>query len=206
MAWLALNAETNIRQNEKIAGLERTSLPSDQRVTQNVFADSSAYGAMVREIDAALSAYRHIDQDGSLVENTCVMPVRKFAEAAHAASKAKDNSVVQLEKAETAVFGKVEFKKAFEFKPVIADIGSEVLDDPEGFQGETQFEEFKGQKNFKLHLATGYFRQVPITIGIGTRKKLYLIGTPSAFVIHFAGTTSTAEWQQGLVERYDSRE
>lgn len=198
LAWIALNAETNIRQNEKIAGLERTSVPQDEPTTRNVFGDEAAYRGLLKEIAAARVAYRVIDTDGKLVAKTCLSPVEQFVNAAAEASKGKDGRVIQLDSRDTAVFGKVSMKKAFEFKPVIADIGTELKGDNEGFRSsDAALKEFDGQTDFNLHLATGYWREVPVKVYDGGRSpREFIAGTPSAFVVHFKKTTSTADWQK----------
>src|SRR5205814_1849032 len=82
------------------------------------------YAGIVKELAAAEAAYVIVDTDSKLVKQTCLPPVKAFAEAALAASKGKDKTVVQLDAKETAIFGQAKFEKAFEFKPLIADIGA----------------------------------------------------------------------------------
>lgn len=203
LAWIALNAETNIRQNEKVAGIERTSLPQNEFSTRYVFADVSSYQGILKEIEAAQVAYRVIDTTGKLVAKTCLDPVQKFAAAAAAASKDKDGQVLQLDARDTAVFAKGSFGESFEFKPVIADIGTELKGDPEGLRtSDASLKEFDGQTDFNLHLATGYWREVPVTVRDGHATRELIAGTPSAYVVHFKKTTSTADWQK-VVYKYD---
>lgn len=188
LAWLALNAETNIRQNEKIGGIERTSVPSDSKTTLNLYADEASYQLLLNQIEAAKSAYSNLEASEKHLASSCLPEITAFAEAAVKASKDKDKTVVKLDPKSTALFGKVKHKHAFEFKPVIADIGSELKGDEPGVDG---------QKDFNLHLATGAWRTVPVTVD----GKEYLAGTPSAFVLHLPKTTSTAEWQKMVWEK-----
>lgn len=189
LAWLAINAETNIRQNEKLGGIVAESAPADGKATLNVYALDAAYQGMEFEIDMALRAYRNVPEANDLLKESCLPEVQRFVIAARKASKDKNYKVVQLAATETALFAKSKFKKAFEFKPVLADIGGEVKNDKEGIDG---------QKDFNLHLATGNWREVPAKVD----GKDYLVGTPSAFVLHLPKTTSTRDWQE-MVEKYD---
>jgi len=188
LAWLALNAETNVRQNEKIAALERSLAVRPKAATTKIFANDSAYAMILDEIQAAEAAYKWVDPSGAQVKTTCVPGIKAFNEAAVAASKGKNHQVVEVDAGLTSIF--LKSGNAYEFKPVIVDIGGEVLGDPEGLED---------QHDFKLHLATGQWRMVPAKIA----GKDYVLGTPSAFVIHLPKTTSTAEWQ-GMVRKYDT--
>jgi hypothetical protein len=188
LGWLALNAETNIRQNEKLGGVSTTSMPSDKPATTYVLADEASYSGILNQINAALSAYGIVDPSQKALANSCVPKVHEFAKRAVAASKGKYGKVVQLNANDTKVFTQHQYKSAFEFSPVIADIGTEVVDDVG----------IRGQKTFKLHLATGNWRETKVTID----KKEYLLGTPSSFVLHFAQTTSTSDWKK-VVKNYD---
>lgn len=188
LSWLALNAETNIRQNEKLGGVSTTSMPQDKPATTYVLADEAAYSGILAQINAALSAYGVVDPSQKALVNSCVPKVYEFTKRAKDASKGKYGKVVQLNVNDTKVFTQHQYKKAFEFSPVIADIGTEVVDDVG----------IKGQKTFKLHLATGNWRETKVTLD----NKEYLLGTPSSFVLHLAQTTSTFDWKK-MVNNYD---
>jgi hypothetical protein len=163
-------------------------MPSDKPATTYVLADEASYSGILNQINAALSAYGIVDPSQKALANSCVPKVHEFAKRAVAASKGKYGKVVQLNANDTKVFTQHQYKSAFEFSPVIADIGTEVVDDVG----------IRGQKTFKLHLATGNWRETKVTID----KKEYLLGTPSSFVLHFAQTTSTSDWKK-VVKNYD---
>jgi len=173
LAWLALNAETNIRQNEKLGGLAGSAVPVTPDL--DVFGSPTQYQAVVNELDAALAAYRAIDPKGSLVPG-CVKELQQFNQAAMAIGDGKLGKVAQ---SLNRVFNGIEFE------PVIADIGEEVEDKDAGI--------------FRLHLAIGYGHSVITTVG-GKEVKLW---TPSAMVLHLPKTTATGEWQQSLVKNYE---
>ena len=186
LAWLALNAETNIRQNEKIAGVTATAVPEKEPVTQLIFASAVRYDRIQRELDAALNNYLVV---GQLPKDNCAVELRELAVTAHKESQGKEG-VIKLSQKATEFFGQAKNSEAFKFSPVIAEIGSEVLGDDPGIDGQT---------DFRLHLATGGWREVPTEI----QGKTYLLGTPSAFVLHEDKTIATREWQEKLVMSYD---
>jgi len=184
LAWLALNAETNIRQNEKIAGIKATSEEQEEFPTTAVFGNQNEYEMLVAELDAAVKAYRLVDTEGTATQ-PCVSSLRKMNEAAVKALGA-ESSLAQLAPADVAFLQKIEFV------PVIADLGLEVDDEvgqkPEGVH--------------RLHLAIGYGRKVEVSVN----QKMYTVWTPTAMVLHLPKITSTAEWQRGGVVKYEKLE
>ncbi len=191
LAWLAINAETNIRQNEKMAGVGAGIAPQPQPATHKVYVVKEPLTNTLTEIDLALSGYQIVDPNLEVALTTCAGDMRKLIVAAIDASKDKENLVVEVDPSVTAFLAHPHNRLTYEFKPLIADIGSELLKDPEGLNG---------QRDFNLHLATGHWREVPVKIGEGDTAVEYLAGTPSAFVLHLKGTTSPADWQPMVIE------
>lgn len=180
LAWLALNAETNIRQNEKIGGIEATSAPANGPTTA-VYGTASAFERIAAELDAAVRAYRNIDP-ASHHTPSCVAQLRAYhVAAARAVGNEPRLAHVAKHEADVLLWTK--------FEPVIADIGMEV-NDTEGTQPEGKF---------RLHLAIGYGHEVPATV----KGESHTLWTPSAMVLHLNKIVSTAEWQSSGVAHYD---
>jgi hypothetical protein len=177
LAWLALNAETNIRQNEKIAGLERALARPAAAPTTLVFGKARQYESLKGELTAALAAYKVVDPKSELV-GECVTSLSTLTESA-AKALGEKSEVREL------AAGSTDFLTLLKFEPVIADIGLEVDDPKDG--------------PFRLHLATGNGRVFPAT----SAGKKYTVWTPSGLTLHLPKLTSTAQWQSGLVNQYD---
>jgi hypothetical protein len=177
LAWLALNAETNIRQNEKIAGLERVSAPEGP-TTSLVLGPAPAYSRIEAEIEAALEADRAVGAAAADLP-PCVGALKRMSRSAAEALEGRLEEVVRLAASDTEALGEIHFS------PVIAEIGMELKDGQDG--------------TFRLHLATGRGRSVPARIG----GRDYTLWTPSAMVLHLADTFATRDWQWGGVDKYD---
>ena len=174
LAWLAMNAEANIRQNEKITGYERGMSTSPQ-ITTAVYGTEARFTALVAEIDSALATYRNVDPAGTRTP-ACVGMLRGLnAAAAHALGA--EPALARLSSSD------VEGLRLVTIEPIIADIGLEVNDTIGDQPGGV----------FRLHLATGAGRAVPITV----EGNAYTAWAPSAMVLHLDKTVTTSEWQRG---------
>lgn len=181
MAWLALNAETNIRQNEKITGYGKTSVETGGDVTAPIYGTRTQYLKIVSEISAAKAAYRAI----ALGDESLPYCVNALLEMNQ---KGVDNL------GEIPTFARfsaesLNFLREMEFKPVIADIGMEINDErgdrPEGI--------------FRLHLATGFGHAVEANI----QGRVSVLWIPSSMVLHLPSIETTDSWRNASVTKYD---
>jgi hypothetical protein len=178
LAWLALNAETNIRQNEKLAGFANTSIDTGS-ITTRLYGTATQYAGLVGEIAAAEKAYAAL---GSIELPRCLNGLDAFAQAARDAL-GYDARVATLGIERTKVLGDIKIE------PVIADIGMEVNDERGDQPGGI----------FRLHLATGEGHQVEVAV----QGENYRLWTPSSMVLHLDSVHTTAQWQQSEELKYD---
>jgi hypothetical protein len=137
LGWLALNAETNIRQNEKLPGVTATAAP--RPIMPFIFGNPSAYAEIAKELVLARRAYKAIGSDKG---SRCLERAELFTAAA---AKLKDGEVGKVDKKALA------FIDGVKIVPVLADIGMEVKDKEDGI--------------FRLHLGLGYGHTLEATIG-----------------------------------------
>lgn len=179
IAWLAANAEANLRQNEKLTGIEKTSGALGD-VTTLVTGAAFQFTRIETEIEAALESYRAVDADLAHVP-PCVSGLKTLA--ARASDALESQRIARLPEATLRPL------LASRIAPVVADIGMEVRDEagdaPEGL--------------FRLQLASGRGRALPVTLG-GHR---YVLWTPSAMVLHADRALTTTAWQTELLEKID---
>lgn len=174
LAWLAVNAEANIRVNEKISGVKAAAIEPDA-ITDLVYGAPNSYREITLSIAAAQKAYAVIDPSGQKA-SPCLSELKTYTEAA---AKVQDGSVGRVTGASREQLAHVQLE------PVIADIGLEVDDSQDGA--------------FKLHLATGGGRATPMTI----QGSQFSWWTPSAHILHLPGAVSTAQWRNKMVDEFD---
>lgn len=187
LAWLALNAETNIRVNEKITGISLAAAPQPN-YKASLYGSKADYTLLADSIKAAVRAYAEVDKKGELTP-WCVKNVAAFTEAAQKLLKEDTDTVVPLQSEQTGLLD-----HGIELNPVIAHLGLEIDDQvgnaPAG--------------SIQLHIATGRGRKVPGVVD----GKSYSLFTPSAIVLHSEKQMTTAGWYdkntgKGSVTQYD---
>lgn len=174
MAWLALNAETNVRQNEKLGGVGAGIEPEPPG---QVFGNPTQYQQVAKSIAAAKTAYLSLVPATEFGRWSCLTNVTDFATAAA--------------KVPAGQVGKVDPKlirgiKNIRFPSILVDLGTEVSDQEDGV--------------FKLHLGTSPGRVFPAKVA-GSNAS-YTVWTPAAFSLHLSKTTSTGDWMS-MVQNYD---
>lgn len=173
LAWLALNAETNVRQNELLGDVAAPIRPAP---TTKVLG-SKQYGEILKSISAAKAAYLTLVPAQELT-NGCVSKIETMVQKASKipVGKIEDLTAQEIEDALTGAI----------FPPVVVNIGGEINDAQDG--------------KFNLHLGMGNGRTYKAVVS--GSKTPWTVWTPTAFSLHLPGVMTTAEWS-GVVDQYE---
>jgi len=129
LAWLALNAESNLRANEKLPGVR---YGSEQESTNLVFGNPTAYELIREELDTARTQFALVDFEVQSSQS-CLRDLTVLTEQA---------KKIPVREVGTVASELTAGLSSLAINPVYADIGLEVEDGDAG--------------TFRLALATGY--------------------------------------------------